>query len=607
MPFRVIAVLLVAGTAAISSQEASRLEWELTGPSDGQVADIIVSPAGRLFAATTKGLYHSSDDGAHWTRCGETQGDFVRPLKDGRLVVGPTLTRKLSHVDGACQTTDTVTLPTEYNSQPVFRALARLTTGRLLASGSSGLLSSDDEGRQWRQIPLPPGAHADWITSFAIMSSGHVVAASSGSILRSSDGGDTWARIATGTSFHKLGVGSSGTLFGAGAGISRSDDEGTTWQTIAFDRQTVWAVIAVSAPTRRSNSDILFAAVQRPDRFDSAVFRSTDGGATWTPTGSELTGRVTALARTSQRSLIAGTTTGFFRSIDNGASWRFHGVAPAALHVIAADPDGLVVAGIPGAWVAVDSGRTWAPILIGSSPSNQMPGSEGFFGRALFVTRPGRVYAGGQAGVVFSTDRGSTWKGSGLQRDTFAFAELADGTLLAATFHNGIFRSADQGETWIEHSTGLTEFTAIGLSTLSSGSVVAATLHQTFLSADSGLTWVPLTRGFPQRALRPILPKGTGAAAVAAVDATLYELDATHIWKAATIVRSPITSLAWDDAGRLWIGTQNDGVAMARTGTAEWTTSYVGPSAATVFGLAVSRRYVVAATAGGVVRAALPR
>jgi hypothetical protein len=230
-----------------------------------------------------------------------------------------------------------------------------------------------------------------------------------------------------------------------------------------------------------------------------------------------------------------------------------------------------------------------------------------YYGRTLFIGRAGRVYAGGSAGVVVSSDRGATWKRAGLQHDTFALAELSDGTLLAATYSGGIFRSSDHGETWIEHSIGLTEFTAIGLSPLSSGSIIAATLHQTFMSMDSGSTWVPLTRGFPSHALRPTLPKGTANVAVVAVDATLYELEPTNSWKVAMTVRSPITALAWDGAGRLWIGTRNDGVAIARKDSDRWDASYVGPSMDAVLGLATSRTYVVATTAGGVVRAALPR
>ena len=159
-PVRIIVALLVAGSAVVASQQASIVEWELTGPSDGVVTDVIESPAGRLLAATSKGLYQSSDDGAHWTRCGEALGDFVQVLKDGQVLIGPTLTRKLSYVDGTCATRDTVTLPSEYSSQPVFGALVRLNTGRLLASRRMhGLFASDDGGRQWRQAALPPVAN----------------------------------------------------------------------------------------------------------------------------------------------------------------------------------------------------------------------------------------------------------------------------------------------------------------------------------------------------------------------------------------------------------------------------------------------------------------
>jgi hypothetical protein len=146
----------------------------------------------------------------------------------------------------------------------------------------------------------------------------------------------------------------------------------------------------------------------------------------------------------------------------------------------------------------------------------------------------------------------------------------------------------------------------MGLSLLSSGPVIAATLHQVFVSTDSANSWQPLTAGFPSSAIRPVLPSGVGAVGIAGVGTTVYELDDTRTWKLAVTMRSPITSPAWDSTGRLWVGTKNDGVAMARKVGDAWTATYVGLAGGTVNVLAVSQGYVVAATAQGIYRAALP-
>ena len=607
-PVRVASVLVLLASVMLAGQLPAAMDWALTGPSDGAVTDIVESPAGKLFAATSKGLYQSTDDGIGWRACGDARGDFVLLLSDGRVFMGPSGTGHLSFVDQNCTTRATVQLPREFNSPRSINALARLSTGRLLASRwSIGLFASDDEGRQWRPVPLPTAPSATWLSSIVSLPSGTLIASSGGTVLRSTDNGETWTPTGAPGGFFRLAVAPSGTLFGVGDGVSRSADEGRTWTKVAFDRQTVWAMMPGRAGVPRSNSGVAFVAVQRPDRFDNAVYRSTDGGVNWTPGDSALTGRVNVFVQTNKGSLIAGTSTGFYRSGDNGASWRFHGVAPSALSVMAAGGDGIVVAGTPGGWISTDNGRTWLSTVITYQESDRFSNTGEHYPRGFLITRAGRIFSGGQNGVVLSLNRGQSWRRVGLRRDTQALRELADGTIVAATYDGGIFRSADQGETWTEHSIGLTEFNAMRLSVLSSGHVVAATLHQVFISTDSAKSWQPLTTGFPHSALRPVLPSGVGAVGIAGVDATVYQLDDTRTWKAAGTTRSPITSLAWDDLGRLWVGTRNDGVAMARQVGDAWTIAYVGLPGEPINALAVSQGYIVAATAHGIYRAALPR
>lgn len=561
---------------------------------------------GKSTSEGTNGLFRSLDDGVHWTRCSRAGGTFVEALDDGQAFIGPTLARELFHVDDQCEIRSTATLPSSYNSQPPFGALMRLPTGRLLASRwSIGLFVSDDAGSGWRQVPLPPTAQPDWILSFGILPSGHVVAASNASILRSTDNGDTWVRGNEARSFHGLAVSRSGVLLGYGAGIWKSSDEGVTWQRVGLTDQTVWAVVDSDDGVGPSATRTLLAAVQRQDRFDNDIRRSTDGGTTWVVTGPPRAGRVNVLLQTRNGAILAGTSTGFFRSGDGGNTWQFQGVSSAAMRVMAASPDGVVVGSTPGEWVSHDDGHTWAPTLMDPNEANHAQGPNGTFSRALLVDHEGRIFGGGQNGVIVSRDRGATWTRVGLHRDTAAIAQLADGKFLAAT-SDGIFRSSDRGDTWIERSIGLTEFMATGFTTMASGAVIAATLHQAFLSTNAGDTWLPLTGGWPYGALRPVLATGIAPVTVAALQSTLYEW-VGNSWKPALVVHSPITSMSWDTAGRLWIGTRDDGILVARPGKSRWSTTPVVSPAASVLGVVTTRGGVVVTTTAGVYTGVLPR
>lgn len=59
-------------------------------------------------------------------------------------------------------------------------------------------------------------------------------------------------------------------------------------------------------------------------------------------------------------------------------------------------------------------------------------------------------FVGTQAGIYRSTDRGATWKRSGLDDKALNDIMVTDkGTLLAGTYRAGMFRSVNGGKTWV--------------------------------------------------------------------------------------------------------------------------------------------------------------
>lgn len=197
----------------------------------------------------------------------------------------------------------------------------------------------------------------------------------------------------------------------------------------------------------------LFAASQR------RLGVSSDLGQTWQRLGGglPLTEQVTGIATDAgdARLLVVSTRLGVYRSEDGGATFQ-----PAGLR----DPEGFF-SGVfadphqPGRFLATkwgthyrseDGGRTWTQ------------GMENLRGIVFDAGRPGLAYALAvvfrQSTVAKSTDGGRTWTLLPSIPEEFNLTSVAidggrPGRLLVSSF-SGIFRSLDDGVTWVRTSVG---------------------------------------------------------------------------------------------------------------------------------------------------------
>ena len=235
--------------------------------------------------------------------------------------------------------------------------------------------------------------------------------------------------------------------FGAsGGGVWKTDDAGRTWQSL-FDKGASSAIGAIAiAP---SNPDVIYIGGGQPEpRYDveagRGVYKSTDGGKTWTDLGladTKYIGRIW-VSPTNPNLVLVGAVGHFFgpsdargiyRSTDGGRTWA-HALAPGGytgVNDIAADPANqrtifastwearqypwqsyfTPIAG-PGSavWRSDDGGIHWRRLAGGGWPA-------GSLGRiSLAVTRSGgriRVYADVESdkngGLWRSDDGGAHW------------------------------------------------------------------------------------------------------------------------------------------------------------------------------------------------------
>lgn len=252
---------------------------------------------------------------------------------------------------------------------------------------------------------------------------------------------------------------------------------------------------------------VLDGATICADLGEQGIWRSTDGGASWSgvkvqPTNRRIRGLVIHPA--SRSTFFAATYGGgIFTSADAGNTWTAcanSGLSGAALNSVslAIDPAGTLYAGTEAgifrssdcsSWSAVNKGLTLDP---GKPP----------VAIAIDQSAPARLYAGLDGGGIFtSSDRGGTWAPAATgpaNRRIKALAGAAAG-MFAATYGNGVVTSSDNGATWkVCANAGLPHMNVNSLLLDADGTLYAGTERGVSMSSDSCATWTTLVGGDPK-------------------------------------------------------------------------------------------------------------
>lgn len=223
-------------------------------------------------------------------------------------------------------------------------------------------------------------------------------------IFSSPDRGGIWNLLQENlfkSSLFSLTRNSKGMLFSSGSGYrARSSDNGSSWEYVLYSSYVSNTPVVVTP------NDYLFVGNWRyKGNYPGGIDRSTNDGAVW----SQL-----HLNEDIQR--------------------------------LVTDPLGNIYAftAYNGARVSNDYGETWSNIIIPPFSS-------------IISGKNDKLFAGSLTGIYVSSDNGKSWTSVGFV-DLTVRAILIDskGFVYAAT-NNGMFKSSNDGNTWIEINSGLTD------------------------------------------------------------------------------------------------------------------------------------------------------
>jgi hypothetical protein len=266
------------------------------------------------------------------------------------------------------------------------------------------------------------------------------------SVFHSTDNGTSWVSISPPylilalTAGHN-GDGGTSIFVGTLSAVVRSTDNGANWTPVLSSQNTFFDAIVISGPNVFAGSDI-------------GVFHSTDYGSSWNNAGSGLQGWVTALAVgatwTGDTNLFASTNYGIYLSTNNGSNWTHMTSLPAMSQV-----NTLIVKGT-------------------------------------------KIFAGKNHGIFLSTDNGADWSAdnNGLT-DTLINAFAVSGKNIFAGTDGGVFLSSDNGTSWSAMNNGLTDTIVYSLAA-----------RDSFLFAGTG------SHNVWRRPLSEVIPKVTCGFAV---------------------------------------------------------------------------------------------
>lgn len=545
--------------------------WVFTGPTNigGRITDIEV-PDGDFqtmyIGGSTGGVLKTTDGGTTWTNL---FGD-IPVVSIGDIAINPTNTDILYVGTG------------EANSSS-------------FSFWGNGIYKSLDAGQTWQHMGLENSAYIGRIiVDYAneerlfVAACGYLFSYNDQrGVYRSIDGGSTWDRVLYLTDstaaidlvqhpsdpdilYAAMWERTRGleyrNSFGATSGIWKTTDGGDTWTELTNGLMAGEDVGRIGLTICKSHPEVLYAVYDLPD-YEVAVFKTSDGGDSWTRTNDGTLfgmmsnfgwyfGQIRVDPNDPQRVFVMGVP--LYGSSDGGASWYEAAMNNHVDHhaMVIDEASYTIIEGNDGGLYSTDNyGLTWNKI-------NNLPLTQ-FYAIDVDYQLPDRIYGGTQDNNTIRTLTGNLndWQailgGDGMYtlvdytNSNILYAEYQWGNLYRST--NGgnymqyigdawaydrinwsaplvmhpedptilyfgtyrVWKSFDRGSNWTPISGDLTQgtnqyfhtITTLAISPVTPSIVFAGTGDgKVQVSTNDGLTWNDISAGLPDRWITRVTP-----------------------------------------------------------------------------------------------------
>lgn len=507
-------------------------------PGDGFITDVNLRRATNdsIAIATSEGAYVSTNAGGTWIGpgAGGTSAEFSKILfaADGSLYLGIRFTDPsafggaslLKSTDGGASWAPLATQPGLFSIS--YLVASPTDPQRIFAASSGDVYTSPDGGASWSLIALPVGGAGcqgiESISPHPTSSLGLFVGCRANGVnLTTNVNAPTWtswtaanALTANGSDPVQAsaiavnpGFPGTGTLWigASDAGLFRSTTGGTSWAPInnGFESANIRALAAHPLDTNPAGAVILAGY---GDSFETAraVFKSQDGGASWSPSLTNLNAEqirwmaidpttvdadpftsenftVYASGRSESIPMIANRDAGIYKSTDAGASWTTidNGIASVSggpymrtVRAIMLDPNSCA------APPCVAGSSPLQTVYVAGSGVDDGPGMPYQSARVYKSTNAGATWTASENGLPLPEDLGPVGTFNYLVAvaismviDPVTPSTLYLGTTTnwnaslggsIPTMENGVFKSTNGGATWVHSSNGLPRFAGAG-------------------------------------------------------------------------------------------------------------------------------------------------
>ena len=508
---------------------AKSLDWSYNQQRGIQALKINPLNTNTIYAATTEGIYKSTDAGGTWNLVlGVVMGEDILINSQDTTKIIASCCNFATPGAGIYRSTDAGANWTQVSGVPGFSGKTLLEMYALIpnvvyasvadsTTGVGGLWRSTDFGVSWILLnSASPAGVQGWYSHFVAvhpLDSSQVVWAGVG-ISRSINGGRTFTGSSGSYSDHHAfahhPTNANILLVTNDDGIYRSTNFGSSFTNVSSGLYTGQFYNGFS----NSAKDSLLALGQVQDHIPGYLYR---GSVTWTRSAADECGW-TAINQLNDSIMYAATRSGgsIRKSVNRGASfplsWSFGGVGSwNSPFVIAPSNTNVLYFGIDRIFKTTNASGSWfatnSNLVLDGNPALSM---------AISYTNPDTVYVGTapyvtRAHIFRTTNGGTSWTNiTGSLPDRYPNDIAVDPTdsrkvyVAFGGFSAGhIFKSTDAGANWTNITADLPDApaTALFIDPLNPDNIYLGTDISVYGSTDGGLTWDAFNTGLPEAVL----------------------------------------------------------------------------------------------------------